>query len=645
MSSWSANAPTLSRLVGTGCLTCPDGSRVSGDDGLGALETLAKNIMTLRRPSFDGPKYPLAELPMKQTTSPLLGGDDYTIDYSYHIPNLHEIGMYNPVGTRAKANRVLEAFNNCGPGAVLSNAFDMSSIACNPPRGQTGVMGKDVSPIISRMAPLELGPFCITMFQNQDHLAQMFRAMEEEYPKAAMNVIGYHKIREFIGSNHNLAAATSGSLTPRFSQYQFIDRPDSVGSIEWFMEAVDRISSYASSRDGWKVSMSRRLFRRWMEDYAEKKGVTLNVDFSSLNRQVGDYFIQANGQDSVSLITDRLNTKFTIEFSKDPIYVTDNQVDEEAYEWQFQPWFVTRAGDDTRSGEAAGYVREKNPDYGAACSSCPDGHRSLSEMILIYNDEYLQYETYPKSPFAAVGKLDHLSTDLQALWSSMEMKYYFGGDVDEYFLRPLFAGAGNCPSNIDNTWFAGRMQFAFRQRILRKRAAGALLVKVPRSEMVNTAEGDCLQSEYPDPIVLTSRTPERGGRECVAVSGEPSDPVGFLRPQCVFNVTTTEANQTIEIEVERREGMSGALELDYTMSEGTATAPEHYTDASGSLDFAEGQTRRVLSVVIKGADPVAADEVETRKFTINWTGSGLGDEVCETTEVYITDAAIPGEAS
>src|SRR5690606_13902578 len=79
MSTWNANAPTLSRLVGSGCLSCPDGSRVSGDDGLSALETLAKNIMVLNTPEFDGPKYPLSELPTKQAQSQLLGGDDYTI--------------------------------------------------------------------------------------------------------------------------------------------------------------------------------------------------------------------------------------------------------------------------------------------------------------------------------------------------------------------------------------------------------------------------------------------------------------------------------------------------------------------------------------------------------------------------------------
>lgn len=644
MPIWSATAPTLSRLVGSGCLSCPDGSRVAPDDGLMALETLAKNIMVLKRPEFEGPTYPLQELPTKATTSPLLGGDDYAVDYSYHIPKLHEIGMHNPNPNRTKNSKFMNAGQNCGVETLESNGFDVSSIACNPPRGVTGVMGKDISPIQSWMAPLEMGPFCTAGYQNFDHLVQSFAAMEREYPKAAMNIVNYHKIREFINSNQNLAAATAGSRTARFSQYQFVDRPNSVGSIEWFMDALDRIASYSSSRDNWRVSMSRRLFTRWMRDYARANNVVLNLDFASMNQQVGSYLFQASSPNEISLITIRLNTKFTITFDRDPIYVIDQEVDEGAYEWNFQPWFVSRPGDDTRSGESAGFVREKNPDYGAACADCPDGMNSLSELILIYNDEYLQYEAFPKSPFAGVG-LEHLSTDLQALWGSMEMKYYFGSDVDVHFFQPMLAATGRCPSNIDNTWFAGRMNFAFRQRILRKRAAGALLVKVPQMEYTLETAGGCLTEERPEPIVLSAREPQYGARECVVASEEDIvDPVGELRPACSAEITATDAVQVIEIEVERRDGLSGPLSLAYTMTEGTATAPEHYTTASGNLNFLEGQTRRVLNVAIAAQDCVAAEDAGTKRFTINWTGAGLGDAVCETTVIDIHDNVCDEEA-
>jgi hypothetical protein len=210
--------------------------------------------------------------------------------------------------------------------------------------------------------------------------------------------------------------------------------------------------------------------------------------------------------------------------------------------------------------------------------------------------------------------------------------------VDVHFFQPMLAATGYCPSNIDNTWFAGRMQFAFRQRILRKRAAGALLVKVPQMEYTLEAAGGCLTEERPDPIVLTPREAQYGARECiVAPESDGDDPAGALYPACSFSVTATDADQVIEVEVERRDGLAGALALTYTMTEGTATAPEHYTDASGALNFAEGQTRRVLSITIKAQDCVDAEDAGTKRFTINWAGAGLGDEVCETTIVDIHD--------
>lgn len=634
--AWDANAPTVSRLVGSGCLSCPTGSSVSADQGLGALETMAKNIMVLKDREFDGPKYPLSELPVEAAKSKLLGGEDYSIEYDYHIPNLHDIKMYNPEPTRQLASRVTEAMGNCGPEGIVANSFDMASIGCNPPRGRTGVMGKDASPILSKMAPLEMGPFCVTMFSNFDHLQQMFKKMQSHYPNAAMQVLAYQKIRDFIASCYNLASATAGSTKPRFSQFAFDSRPTSVGSIEWFADALDTITSYSDGRQEWKVCMSQRLFKRWMRDYAKKHNVTLNVDFSNLNAQVGDYIATANGQDSVTLISDRLNTKYTIDFSMAPIYVTDNQVGEDTYEWNFQPWFTTRAGDDTRPGEANGYVREKNPNYGAACNACPDGYQSLSEMILIYNGESHSYEAFPESPFAGAPELEGLETNLQNLWSSMNLKYYFGAEVQEYFLNPLFSGEGRCPSNIDNTWFAARMWFSYRMRLLRKRASGALLVKVPRDGMVNEEEGNCLTEEYPEAVTLTNREPIAGSRECVVDPEVDLDtPEGCLRPDCDASFTQADEDQTVLIRVDRVGGLATAVEAAYAQDDGTAVSPTDFTLTDGTLEIGEGATYGCIEVVIKGGDCVESDPA-TKEFYINWSGDDLCEDACTQTVIQIT---------
>lgn len=635
--AWSSSSPKLSRLVGSGCLECPSGHRVAADDGLGALETLAKNILTLESREFDGPKFPLSEMPVLEAKTPLVGGDDYSIEYDYHIPNLQDILTYDPTPSRTIANRVTDAIQNCGFDAVASTMAEMSSIFCNPPRGKTGVMGKDVAPILSRAVPLEMGPFCTTQFQNVDDLAMMYRKMAAYYPNALMQVLNYQRIRDFVSSNYNLASAVAGVRSPRFAQFGFIDRPTSPGCLPWFQEALDQIVGYASQREGWKVCMSQRIFSYWMEEYAKEKGVTLNVDWNNLNANVGDYVIQSNDPSSVTLRTKRRNIQFTIDFSMEPIYVTDNQIGANEYSWNFQPYFETRAGDDTRSGEAAGFVREVNPHYGAACSACPDGSQSLSELILIYNGESHEYEAFPTNPFGSIAELSEVDSSIANIVNSMEMRLFFGVEVDEYFLKPLFEGVGNCPSNIDNTWFAGRIWAGMRTRLKRKRAAGALLVKVPIEGMVNPEQGTCMVDQYSDPITLTNHAPESGSRECVDVSGEtPADPEGCLRPQALYELTRPAENTVIEIEVDRVGGLATDLTADYATADGTAAAGTDYTAASGTLTVEEGRTRKVIQITILGGDAVVSDPATTQ-FVVDWTGDDLCEGSITQTVIKITD--------
>lgn len=635
--AWDANSPTLSRLVGSGCLTCPTGSRVAPDDGLGALETLAKNVLTLNSREFDAPDFPLSELPVKAAQSKLIGGDDVTTEYDYHIPNLQDIVMHNPNPTREVASRVVDAMNNCGPDSIASTMMDMSSLFCNPPRGKTGVMGKDSAPITSAAVPLEMGPFCVTQFQNFDHLAAAFRRMEAYYPNALMQIINYQKMRDFVGSCYNLGAATAGSTKPRWNEFAFGDRPNSVGSLTWFSEAIDHIVAFASSREGWSVSMSRRLWRRWVEDYAKAKGVTLNADIAMLNQQIGEYYLKANSASEVTLTTDRRNITITINLNKEPVYIVDNQIGSNLFEWNFQPYWQTRAGDDARSGEAAGYVRDMNPDYGSACSSCADGMQSLSEMIFIYNGESHCYEAFPENPFAGMEGLSDLNASVQAIVGSMNLRYYFGAEVQRYFLDPLYAVAGkSCPLNIDNTWFAGRIWAAFRQRLLRKRASGALLVKVPNDGMKNTEEIACAQEEYPTPIIVNSATLEGGSRECVPEPDAPTDPTGCLRPPAYYTIVRPEEDTVIELEVDRVSGLAGTPEVDYATSDGTATEPDDYTAAAGTLAFVEGQTRGVVEITIKGGACVESDP-GTSQLVVDWSGDDICDGANTQTIIYIED--------
>jgi hypothetical protein len=54
---------------------------------------------------------------------------------------------------------------------------------------------------------------------------------------------------------------------------------------------------------------------------------------------------------------------------------------------------------------------------------------------------------------------------------------------------------------------------------------------------------------------------------------------------------------TATITVQRVNGSSGAVSVDYATSDGTATAGSDYRTASGTLVFAQGETTKVFSVV------------------------------------------------
>ena len=648
---WSTVSSSGDLLTGgnySGCLTCPDNHVVQGDQGLGALETLAKNILTKPPRDYTGPNFPLSEMRTKEAKTRRIGGEDGTVHYSVGFPNIEDYAMYDPTGFEEVVDRTITANGICGPEQMQSAMFDLSSIACNPPRGRGMVMGKDFSPITSRMAPLELGPFCVTQFQNFDHLMQIFEQLEESYPMTAKHIMNLHRIREFIDNNRNLAAACAGDVAPDFNPFYFKNRPNSAGNIHWFFEAIEAIVSRvdSSKRHMFKACMSNRIWKHWMRQEAERLGVNIETNLAQLYEATKSYSIYMNDgkPDSLTLFTERSNCKIQISLTHDPVYVIDEKTGQDCYEWRFQPWYVTRPGDDTRAGESAGFVQEKNPDYGRACSSCPDGEASLTEFIMIYmEDESHCYEAYPTNPFRGTAAFrDNVSEDLSSLYGGMEMKYYFGNDVDQYFLEPLFGNLSErgigCPSNIDNTWFAGRMLFGERTRFMNKYASGVLAVKMPFvGEALEQVACCPVQPAKPDEKYLP-KEPMTGPPDCVEVEPvEPGEP-GCLRPKCDITVGVPAEGEEIEllIPVRRVEGSTGPLQINWTACDDTAeNTTDYLVDAAGTINFPEGVMEACIPVRVPGKP--CGETSDCLKFIIKWeAGDGvLCDDACLETEVKL----------
>jgi hypothetical protein len=99
--------------------------------------------------------------------------------------------------------------------------------------------------------------------------------------------------------------------------------------------------------------------------------------------------------------------------------------------------------------------------------------------------------------------------------------------------------------------------------------------------------------------------------------------------------TVAESAGSITITVNRVGGSNGTTKVDYTTSNGTATAPQDYTATSGQLTFGNGETTKTFVV------PIINDTLNEASETVNLTLSnaqGSGDLGSPTTAVLtITD--------
>lgn len=641
-SSSNLTSPTNALTGGnfSGCWECPDGTVFEGDSGLGALETLTKNIMAKTPMRFNGPKFPLGELPTKKASSPRLGGEDGTVLYNFHIPNIEEYMMYDVEGSEAVQEKLVGANGICGPEEMMISMFDLSSIGCNPPRGKGGVMGKDFAGISRKAAPLEMGPFCVTQFQNFDHLAEIFSLMMDEYPNAAMQMLTLQRIRDFVANSHRLAACSSGQTGPDFSAHFFKHRPDSAGNIHWLFEFIDQIVAEADSnrRDGFKICMSARLWKHWIREEAARLGVNIELAPCELYKQIPNCTIHMENEGMFKLKTERSNVTVTVYLEADPVYVIDRQVGVDQYEWQFQPWFISRPGDDSRPGEAGGLVRRKNPLYGKACNLCPEGEGSLTEFVFMYQeDESHCYEAFPSNPFAGTeGFASNVRTDLQDLWGSMKMDMFFGTEVDEYFLKPLFKGHHTCPSNIDRTWFAGRMWFGEQTRLLNKYAQGVAAFKVPFTGEVTGTVECCPVEAFKTPIVLSAKETQVGPPLCVEAQEVEPGEAGCIKPSCELTFQVPPEGETTEILVplRRADGVVGELTVSWTVVDDTAVNGSDFTlDATGDVTFPEGVTEACVPIEVAGA--ACTENGDCKKFSLSWSGEDICESACTSTEVRL----------
>jgi hypothetical protein len=126
---------------------------------------------------------------------------------------------------------------------------------------------------------------------------------------------------------------------------------------------------------------------------------------------------------------------------------------------------------------------------------------------------------------------------------------------------------------------------------------------------------------------------------------------------CSFNVTVTqpqviqlntstyhvpESGSAIDLIVERTGGSVGAATVDYATSDGTAVQKSDYTIKRGTLQFAAGETSKIIQVPIVNDVFVEGDEAFTLTLSnVTGTGVSLGGNSTGTVTIMDDDVTAP----
>jgi ribosomal protein L35AE/L33A len=100
---------------------------------------------------------------------------------------------------------------------------------------------------------------------------------------------------------------------------------------------------------------------------------------------------------------------------------------------------------------------------------------------------------------------------------------------------------------------------------------------------------------------------------------------------------------TVTITVNRVNGSTGAISVNYATANGTATAGSDYTSASGTLNFADAETSKTFTVTITDDAVFEGNETFTVTLSNPTGGSTLGSPTTGTVTIVDNESAQPGQ--
>lgn len=636
-------------ITDRGCLQCPPGYSYSSDDALSVLERATNNILLEGWKDYQKPGFPLAGIAIQPARYEQFGALNQQIRYHAFYQNLHKQRFFDPTPNPETFQVTRKLIEQCGGNLAMAQFIgNANSLGCAPPRGNRGVSGKDRYFSTAVTAPLDLGPFCVTDYLNLWDFAGQLEAMKKAAIEGSGYMLEYEKMRQFVAMSYNNASAVAGTTRPTFFRHQFGEFPTSPGSFEWIFQAVDTGLNPELSDMNYQVVVkcSRRLLQYWIEKFKRDHNITVWATAPNIRNDSIGYI--TSYEDNGDFVLTSLRTNRKIRFSVDvmPAYIMMKKTGNLQGSWEFQNFFETEVGDDPENNQANGFRQRGNPYYGDPCAACDGDAEVMAEPVFVYTEKAFHYEAFPTNPLGTMINAG-VNTNLNLFWGSTDIRWYFGAEVQEYFLNPIIDGyrqAGvvdfPCWNNMDRTWFAGRINCGMQFIQDDPRLMMTLLFQVPGNNVI-LEKSDCLLPAVPPtPYDIRPSDIIEEPRLCGELPygyNEPADDVpGCIMPPPNLKAFMTLEDKTVTVKVRRVDGAAGSLTVNYAHEDGTAIEGTHYDFTDGSLVFADGETVKSFEYTLKSVVRAPGEHFYV-EFYINWTGSAgvLCDDAVDQSKVCL----------
>jgi len=456
---------------------------------------------------------------------------------------------------------------------------------------------------------------CVLDYARTKDFPAVLRAIRTAMPEEMAYVKERVLLRELLSLSW-ANTSESGAEEPLFTRGYFPHEPVAGANLHTFLKLRDRLK-----RQGHKgmveVPISLQSLRAMMIHYYQQFGDRFQMQVSAWG--MGQFPLTRRNDGEVTYVHEG-SLEFCVKDT--PILGTFEQVATNRVE------FVPISPRKWRAGTGAGAIYDYNEDYDKPVIVRNGAEKNVYELIPI-----ISQQAFTQHPFVMRNLgVENVDTN-QMMWSGTNVRVISGAFIpnNEKFLR-----------------FYLQLSHVFKLVARKPYLAG--FVAIRKADYPRSAN---LIGLTADQAAESTRHYIGGGRQADATSPgdvkaglSPIDPApsaltdccvetvsgaGNLRANCALVVGPNES--TIVVTVERINGVSGAASVAYAINDGTGVAGTDYTDASGTLSWADGvYGPKTLTITI----PNTARHGRT--FSVAWssfTGATNVTNGCTTTSITI----------